>query len=67
MIKQHAITDLHGIAHKVACLIVAHTCPGNTRIFGGQGIVDAYLIRLGFHQPIAHLVFVVANEKAVAA
>ena len=67
VIEQHAIANRHRIAHEISRLIVAHTRPGHASVWSRQCIVNARLIRLGFHQPVAHRFFVITNEKAVAA
>jgi len=51
---EHLVADLHLVAHEIARLVVAHAeprgaVPGRTR-----KVVDAELVGLGFHQPIAH-------------
>jgi len=54
VVKQHAVADIHLVAHEVARLIVAHAIPGHGLIGKVGEIVYADIGRLGFHQPVAH-------------
>ena len=54
MIEQHLVADLHLVAHEIARLIVAHAEPGAAAPRRTRQVVDAELVGLGFHQPVAH-------------
>src|SRR2546427_6207571 len=54
VIEQHAIADAHLVPHEVARLVIADAGPRSDVPRRGQRIVDGALVRLRFHEPIAH-------------
>ena len=54
VIEERAVADLHVVAHEVARLVVAHAEPGDLAAARRGEVVDRDLVRLGFHQPVAH-------------
>jgi hypothetical protein len=52
MVEQHAVADLHLVAHEVARLVVAHAPPVDGLFRHRQHVVDADHGGLGFHQPV---------------
>ena len=57
VIEQHAVADLHLVAHEIARLVVAHAAPRRDASRRGEHVVDRALIGLALHQPVFHCSF----------
>jgi len=53
VIEQHAVAGLHGVAHEIAGLVVAHAGPGQRLARCRSQVIDRSLVGLTLHQPIA--------------
>ena len=54
VVEKEQVTHRHG-SHEIARLIVAHTVPASFAEL--LQILDRKFVRLGFHQPISHLLY----------
>ena len=54
VVEERAVAHLHLVAHEVARLIVANAEPRRRLFRRLDEVVDRELVRLGFHQPVAH-------------
>src|SRR5215470_4728755 len=54
MVEEGLVPDPHVVEHEVARLVIAHPEPRGRPARGRGEVVNAELVRLGFHQPECH-------------
>jgi hypothetical protein len=52
VVEQHSVPHAHDVAHEVAGLVVAYTCPWHRMVRRLDQVIDRALARLALHQPI---------------